>query len=408
MPAVIALFLYSQLPIISNTYAAFRSIDPAQREAARGMGMTRKQRLWMIEAPLALPVILAGVRTAIVLNIGIAAIAAYIGAGGLGLLIRTGITQTDTRQILAGAIAVSVLALVSDRLLALLQRRLTSPGLVLRMIQIENLSKEFLQDGKRVVALDGIDLEVPRGEICVLLGPSGCGKTTTLKIINRLVTPTGGRVLVDGQDTGQFDVIELRRKIGYVIQQVGLFPHMTVEENIGVVPRLLGWPVERRRQRALDLLAMVGLDPGAYAGRYPRELSGGQAQRIGVARALAADPPILLMDEPFGALDPLVARGAAGRIPDDAVAPQEDDHLREPRHRRSVQDGRPDRDLPAGSHRAAGHARCLARGRRRSVHRKLHRSRPGVEAVAPAALRGSAGSVQPRVPARRAAPRSAG
>ena len=173
------------------------------------------------------------------------------------------------------------------------------------MIQIENLSKEFLQDGKRVVALDGIDLEVPHGEVCVLLGPSGCGKTTTLKIINRLVTPTGGRVLVDGQDTGQFDVIELRRKIGYVIQQVGLFPHMTVEENIGVVPRLLGWPLEKRRQRALDLLAMVGLDPGAYAGRYPRELSGGQAQRIGVARALAADPPILLMDEPFGALDPL-------------------------------------------------------------------------------------------------------
>jgi len=142
----------------------------------------------------------------------------------------------------------------------------------------------------------------------VLLGPSGCGKTTTLKIINRLVTPTGGRVLVDGQDTSQFDVIELRRKIGYVIQQVGLFPHMTVEQNIGVVPRLLGWPVEKRRQRALDLLAMVGLDPAAYAGRYPRELSGGQAQRIGVARALAADPPILLMDEPFGALDPMTRR----------------------------------------------------------------------------------------------------
>jgi len=173
------------------------------------------------------------------------------------------------------------------------------------MIQIEKLTKAFTQDGKHVVALDGIDLEIPRGEICVLLGPSGCGKTTTLKIINRLVTPSGGRVLVDGQDTGRFDVIELRRKIGYVIQQVGLFPHMTVEENIGVVPRLLGWPAEKRRQRALDLLAMVGLDPGAYAGRYPRELSGGQAQRIGVARALAADPPILLMDEPFGALDPL-------------------------------------------------------------------------------------------------------
>src|SRR4029077_10637540 len=129
VPAVIALFLYSQLPIISNTYAAFRSIDPAQREAARGMGMTRKQRLWMVEAPLALPVILAGVRTAIVLNIGIAAIAAYIGAGGLGLLIRSGMPQTVPRQTLAAAIAVSLLALLSDPLFALLQRRLTSPGL---------------------------------------------------------------------------------------------------------------------------------------------------------------------------------------------------------------------------------------------------------------------------------------
>ena len=129
VPAVIAIFLYSQLPIISNTYAAFRSIDPALREAAQGMGMTRLQRLRLVEAPLVLPVIIAGVRTAIVLNIGIAAIAAYIGAGGLGLLIRSGITQTDTRQILAGAIAVSVLALLADGLFALLQRRLTSPGL---------------------------------------------------------------------------------------------------------------------------------------------------------------------------------------------------------------------------------------------------------------------------------------
>jgi len=129
VPAVIAVFLYSQLPIISNTYAAFRSIDPAQREAAEGMGMTRMQRLRLVEGPMVLPVIIAGVRTAIVLNIGIAAIAAYIGAGGLGLLIRSGITQTDTRQILAGAIAVSLLALVSDRLFAVLQRRLTSPGL---------------------------------------------------------------------------------------------------------------------------------------------------------------------------------------------------------------------------------------------------------------------------------------
>ena len=173
------------------------------------------------------------------------------------------------------------------------------------MIRLENLSKHYERNGQQVAAVNGIDLEVGRGEICVLLGPSGCGKTTTLKIINRLVVPTGGRVLVDGQDTSQFDAITLRRKIGYVIQQVGLFPHMTVEENIGIVPRLLGWPQERRRKRAMELLDMVGLEAHQYAGRYPRELSGGQAQRIGVARALAADPPILLMDEPFGALDPV-------------------------------------------------------------------------------------------------------
>ncbi|MEO8302900.1 MAG: ABC transporter ATP-binding protein [Betaproteobacteria bacterium] len=173
------------------------------------------------------------------------------------------------------------------------------------MIRLENLSKHYERDGRQVAAVNGINLEVGRGEICVLLGPSGCGKTTTLKIINRLVVPTGGRVLVDGQDTSEFDAITLRRKIGYVIQQVGLFPHMTVEENIGIVPRLLGWPKERRQKRALELLDMIGLEARQYVGRYPRELSGGQAQRIGVARALAADPPILLMDEPFGALDPV-------------------------------------------------------------------------------------------------------
>ena len=163
-----------------------------------------------------------------------------------------------------------------------------------------------------MVAVDGIDLEVPRGEICVFLGPSGCGKTTTLKIINRLVAPTGGRVLVDGEDTSQFDAITLRRKIGYVIQQVGLFPHMTVEENIGIVPRLLDWPVERRHQRSLELLEMVGLDPGHYAGLYPRELSGGQAQRVGVARALRRRSPDPVDGRAVRRARSLVARGAAG------------------------------------------------------------------------------------------------
>ena len=154
------------------------------------------------------------------------------------------------------------------------------------------------------MAVDGIDLEVPRGEICVLLGPSGCGKTTTLKMINRLVAPTSGKIFIDGQDTDPVDPVTLRREIGYVIQQIGLFPNMTVEENIGVVPRLLGWTVERRRS-ARRAPRHGRARPGAFLGRYPNELSGGQAQRVGVARALAADPPVLLMDEPFGALDPV-------------------------------------------------------------------------------------------------------
>ena len=140
----------------------------------------------------------------------------------------------------------------------------------------------------------------------MLLGPSGCGKTTTLKMINRLVEPTSGKIYIDGKDTDQYDPVELRRTIGYVIQQIGLFPNMTVEENICVVPKLLGLgPRARRAQRASELLAIVNLDPAIFLKRYPKELSGGQQQRVGVARALAADPPVLLMDEPFGAIDPI-------------------------------------------------------------------------------------------------------
>jgi osmoprotectant transport system ATP-binding protein len=146
---------------------------------------------------------------------------------------------------------------------------------------------------------------VREGETCVLLGPSGCGKTTTLRMINRLVTPTSGSVFIGGRDTIDADPVELRRGIGYVIQQIGLFPNMTVAENIGVVPRLLGWPQARRRERAAELLALLAMPPAQFADRYPNELSGGQAQRIGVARALAVDPPVLLMDEPFAALDPV-------------------------------------------------------------------------------------------------------
>ena len=155
-------------------------------------------------------------------------------------------------------------------------------------------------------AVEDLSLEIPAGKICVLVGPSGCGKTTSLKMVNRLIEPTSGRILIGDTDVARRDVIELRRSIGYVIQQVGLFPHQTVGENVATVPRLLGWQPERQRARSEELLELVGLDPARYASRDPSALSGGERQRVGVARALAADPPVLLMDEPFGAVDPIV------------------------------------------------------------------------------------------------------
>jgi osmoprotectant transport system ATP-binding protein len=155
-------------------------------------------------------------------------------------------------------------------------------------------------------AVDDLSLEIPPGCVCVLVGPSGCGKTTTLRMVNRLVEPTSGQVLIGGRDVATVEPAELRRGIGYVIQQVGLFPHLTVSRNVSVVPELLGWEQRRRDERTRELLELVGLDPKRYADRYPHELSGGERQRVGVARALAADPPLLLMDEPFGAVDPLV------------------------------------------------------------------------------------------------------
>jgi osmoprotectant transport system ATP-binding protein len=167
---------------------------------------------------------------------------------------------------------------------------------------IEFRGVQYAIDGRPLIA--GLDLAVERGETLVFLGRSGSGKTTTLKLINRLLEPTSGDVLVEGRPTTAWDPIRLRRGIGYVIQEVGLFPHFTVERNIALVPSIEGWPRERIRERVAALLRLVGLDPD-FASRYPAQLSGGQRQRVGVARALAADPPILLMDEPFGALDPI-------------------------------------------------------------------------------------------------------
>jgi osmoprotectant transport system ATP-binding protein len=152
--------------------------------------------------------------------------------------------------------------------------------------------------------IDGMNLAVASGETLVLLGESGCGKTTTLRLVNRLLTPSTGKVLVEARATTDWDVIRLRRRTGYVIQEAGLFPHFTVAENVGLVPSLEHWEQVRISDRVNELLSLVGLDPTQFAARYPRELSGGQRQRVGVARALAADPPLLLMDEPFGALDP--------------------------------------------------------------------------------------------------------
>jgi len=173
------------------------------------------------------------------------------------------------------------------------------------VITLEGVTKRY-PNGH--VAVDDLSLEVAEGEVCVLVGPSGCGKTTTLRMINRLTDLTSGRIVVAGRDIMATDPVELRRHVGYVIQHVGLFPHQTVGDNIATVPKLLRWDKARTRDRVQELMQLVGLDPTIYRDRYPSQLSGGQQQRVGVARALAADPPVLLMDEPFGAIDP-VTRG---------------------------------------------------------------------------------------------------
>lgn len=173
------------------------------------------------------------------------------------------------------------------------------------MIELEAVRKVY-PDGH--VALREVSLVIEPGTTLALLGPSGCGKTTTLKLINRLLEPSSGHVRIDGRDSLDVDPIALRRGIGYVVQDAGLFPHLTALGNVEIVPRLLGWPAERRVSRARELFELVGLDFSEIAGRYPSQLSGGQRQRVGLARALAADPPILLMDEPFGALDPITRR----------------------------------------------------------------------------------------------------
>jgi osmoprotectant transport system ATP-binding protein len=183
-------------------------------------------------------------------------------------------------------------------------------------IRLEAVRKQY-PDG--TVAVEDLTLDMAAGEVTVLIGPSGCGKSTVLRMVNRLIEPTSGRVLIDGEDVIKADQVALRRRVGYVIQNVGLFPHQTVRTNVGTVPRLLGWPKSRITERTDELLELVGLDPKRFGPRYPHELSGGQRQRVGVARALAADPVVLLMDEPFSAVDPIVR----GRLQDEFQRLQE-------------------------------------------------------------------------------------
>lgn len=185
-------------------------------------------------------------------------------------------------------------------------------------ILLEGITKKYL--GQSAAAVDNVTIEFPAGEIVMLVGPSGCGKTTTMKMINRLIEPTSGRIMIGDEDVTNTDPDQLRRRIGYVIQGAGLFPHYTVGENVGLVPRLLRWDKQKTSDRVDELLDLVGLEPDEYRDRFPRELSGGQQQRVGVARALAADPPVLLMDEPFGAVDPITRQ----RLQDELLRLQED------------------------------------------------------------------------------------
>lgn len=171
------------------------------------------------------------------------------------------------------------------------------------LISLQGVSKVY--PGSSIPAVDELTLDIPKGEILVLVGPSGCGKSTTLRLINRMIEPTGGRIIFEGEDVTSVNPDHLRRRIGYVIQRIGLFPHMTIKDNIATVPRLLGWDEPRIAKRSDELLDMVGMDPSIFRDRYPKELSGGQAQRVGVVRALGADPDVMLMDEPFGAIDPI-------------------------------------------------------------------------------------------------------
>jgi ABC-type proline/glycine betaine transport system permease subunit/ABC-type proline/glycine betaine transport system ATPase subunit len=317
-----ALVLYALLPITRNTIVGLRGVDPAVVDAARGMGLGRVRVLWRVRLPLAWPVILSGIRVSTQITIGIAAIGAYVKGPGLGNEIFDGLGRfgsvNSLNQVLTGTLGIMLLALLFDLAFAVVgklttrrrprARREAAPGTTSgggtagETIELREVSKHY--PGQAVPAVDRLTMRIPAGEIVVLTGPSGCGKTTTMRMINRLVEPTSGVVTIGGTDVSALDLDEHRRHTGYVIQQIGLFPHLRVDANIGVVPRVLGWTRRRVAGRVRELLDVVGL-AREHGSRYPRELSGGQQQRVGVARAMAADPPVMLMDEPFGSTDPI-------------------------------------------------------------------------------------------------------
>ena len=288
--AIIALSIYGLLPIVRNTYTGISTIQPFLTEVATGMGSTRGQVLFRVKLPLALPVILAGVRSMVVMTISLSGIASYIGAGGLGVAIYRGITTNNAAMTYAGSILIALVALISDRLIYLLEKKIPWG---------ETARKRRLMH---------FNLEIARGEFVMLIGTSGCGKTTALKLMNGLLRPKEGSVVVNGNDLSRTDLTALRRNLGYVVQETGLFPHLTIEKNISYVADLSRKKDSKAIQnRVTQLLQLVEL-PEEIRRRYPDELSGGQKQRVGIARALMNSPEILLMDEPFGAVDEITRR----------------------------------------------------------------------------------------------------